>query len=187
MLKGWFLDGGWVVRRSVLLFALMGLFLMGIAPAGALSPGYEEVPFTDGAICNFTGEEALYGTPGYPGNEEHPDITELVLQKSVVFEDGQGRVHQSIDIRMDGVRYDLLDGDGPTSFLAYGTITGHGWYELDETGEIVAAFGSGVWRWTVTDLDGTFLGKSSGNIVDFGVDEGEPRLVHNWRGVCSEP
>jgi hypothetical protein len=170
------------MRRLAFLLALMGLFLLGIAPAGALSPGYEEVPFTDGALCNFTGQEARYGTPGYPGNEDHPEITEMVLQKYHEFEDGQGRVHQSFDIRMDGVQYDLLSGEGPgppASFLVYGTITGHGWYDENE------AFMSFGWRWTLTDLDGNSLGTNTGRIVDFAV--AGPRLVHNWQGPCFEP
>ncbi len=150
--------------------------------ASSRAPGYEEVDWGDGAACNFTGTEARYGTPGYP-----EDAAESVLWKFREFEDGQGRVHQSVRFLFDGVRYDLIDGDGPPSFLVYGTYTARGWYELDENEEVVEAFGSGVWQWTLTDLDGISLGTSKGTIVDFGVAEGEPRLVHNWHGVCSEP
>jgi hypothetical protein len=156
------------------------MLLVGAVPAGAVPPDYEEVPFSDGATCNFTGEEASYGTPGYPETK-----TQTVLQNWYVFEDGQGRVHQSISILFDGVRYDLIDGDGPPSFLAYGTMTGHGWYELDENEEVVEAFISFGWRWTLTDLAGNSLGTSSGRIVDFAV--AAPRLVHNWHGPCIEP
>lgn len=89
---------------------------------------------------------------------------------------------------MGGVQYDLLSGVGPASFLVYGTMTAHAWVEPDETGETaIKQFVSFGWRWTLTDLDGNPLGKSNGRIVDFGVDEGAPRLVHNWQGVCIEP
>jgi hypothetical protein len=167
------------MRKTALLLVVLGLLLLGAVPAGAIPPVYEEVPFTDGAVCNFTGAEAGYGTPGYPGNEDHPEITELVLLRWDEFEDGQGRVHQSVDYRMDGVQYDLLSGDGPDSFLVYGTMTGHGWYDENE------AFVSFGWQWTLTDLDGNSLGTNRGRIVDFNV--ARPRLVHNWQGPCIEP
>ncbi len=158
------------MRRLALLLALLGMLLLGVVPAGALSPGYEEVPFGDGATCDFTGEEARYGTPGYPEEE-----TQTVLMNSREFEDGQGRVRAWGGLIFDGVQYDLLDGegdgDGPASFLVYGTITGTS-----------AGLGVIVWQWTLTDLDGNPLGKTGGTIVG-----SWPWMVHNWHGPCSQP
>ncbi len=173
------------MHKAWLLSAVVSWYLVGIVPAGAAPPVYEEVPFGDGAVCDFDfdGEEEFYGTPGYPEQE-----TETVLMRYRDFEDGRGRIHQSVEIVFDGVQYDYRNGDaaGPDTFLASGTLKGHGWY-LEEDGEIVAAFGSIVWSWTLTDSDGESIGTSHGNIVDFGFEEGDPRLIDNSHGVCLEP
>ena len=165
------------MKRLLVVSALMMLFSMtAIQVSASGPPGYEEVPFGDGAICNFTGSEARYGTPGYPD-----EANETVLEKVSLQTDGQGRVHGSVKQILDGVRYDLLEGDGPTSFLAYGTFNFGGWSGDDR------GFGRLVWSWTLTDLDGNPLGKTGGTIIDFGTGPDDPRLVQNWRGPCIEP
>lgn len=176
------------MRTTTLLLAALAMVLLGIAPAVATPPGYVvEDEFTDGAVCDFGFGEASYGTPGYPNNPNQ-EPSESVLLKLREFEDGQGLFHQSVTILMEDVRYDLLDDvDGPLSFLASGTMSAHAWGELDENDELVRAFVSFQWRWTLTDLDGNSLGTSRGTIVDFGIAEGEARLVHSWQGVCIEP
>jgi hypothetical protein len=136
------------------------------APAGALHPDYEEVPFSDGATCNFTGEDALYGTPGYPEEE-----SQTVLLRWRESEDGQGSVCVWASWVLDGVQYDLLDGDGPASLLVYGTMTANN-----------AGGGVFLCQWTLTDLDGNSLGRTGGILLgDW------PWTVHNWHGPCSVP
>lgn len=164
------------MRRLMMVAVAGALVAVGAVPASA-GPldGYEEVPFGDGAVCNFTGGEAYYGTPGYPGED-----TQTVLRKDVVLRmDGQGRTHAMTKVILDGVRYDLYEGDGPSSFLVYGTFTSGGW-SGDET-----QLSHLVWSWSLTDLDGNPLGKTGGTIVDR-EDDGS-RLVQTWRGPCIEP
>jgi len=167
--------GSCLMRRSLVLMAVFVLVGVVALPAGAAPPGYEEMPFGDGAVCDFTGTEALYGTPGYPEQQ-----TQTVLWKQREIVDGQGGTHQTIKVILDGVQYDLREGDGPESFLVYGTFTGVGWGDEDE------ALGVLIWKWTLTDLDGNPLGKTGGTIVDFDPPT-DGRLVQNWRGPCIEP
>ena len=165
--------------RRLLLIAVSAALMAWAIPADATAaqpPGYEQVAWGDGAVCNFAGSEAFYGTPGYPDF-----ATEVVLQKSWEKEAGKERLHGSVQVILEGVRYDLISGDGPASFLAYGTLKFRGWAAGDE------GFGMVVWHWTLTDLDGNSLGRTGGTIVDFGTGPDEPRLVSNSHGPCTEP